>query len=78
MKNEIFSESLKEEFRVAEKDFSRDRKQSFATTILFIMNLLRKSLAIETDNFVNFIYRKCPVQKAFTQSGFVQARKKDK
>lgn len=78
MKNQIFSESLKDEFRVSEKDFSRDRKQPFSTTILFIMNLLRKSLAIEIDNFVNFIYGKCSIHKAFTQSAFVQARKKIK
>ncbi len=76
MKNEIFSESLKHEFRVSGKDFSRDRKQPFSTTIIFIMNLLRKSLAIEIDNFVNFIYGKCAAQKTFAQSAFVQARKK--
>jgi len=40
------------------------------------MNLLRKSLAIEIDNFISFIYGKCSVEKSFTQSAFVQARKK--
>ncbi len=43
-----------------------------------MMNLLRKSLAIEIDSFVNFVYRKCASPKAFTQSAFVQARKKIK
>ncbi|MDQ7032480.1 MAG: IS4 family transposase, partial [Desulfonauticus sp.] len=78
MKNEIFSPFLKHNFRVTEKDFSRNRKQSFSTVLLFMMNLLRKSLAIEIDNFVNFIHQKCASQKTFTQSAFVQARKKIK
>jgi len=43
-----------------------------------MMNLLRKSLAIEIDSFVNFIHNKYASQKAFTQSAFVQARKKIK
>lgn len=43
-----------------------------------MMNLLRKSLAIEIDNFVNFISRKSDSPRAFTQSAFVQARKKIK
>ncbi len=43
-----------------------------------MMNLLRKSLAIEIDSFMNFIYRRDASSKAFTQSAFVQARKKIK
>ncbi len=43
-----------------------------------MMNLLRKSLAIEIENFVNFISQKYAPSKSFTQSAFVQARKKIK
>jgi len=43
-----------------------------------MMNLLRKSLAIEIDGFVNFIHGQCRSTKTFTQSAFVQARKKIK
>jgi hypothetical protein len=43
-----------------------------------MMNLLRKSLTIEIDGFVNFIRGKCMPVKTFTQSAFVQARKKIK
>jgi len=43
-----------------------------------MMNLLTKSLAIEIDGFVNFIRGKYIPAKTFTQSAFVQARKKIK
>jgi len=78
VKNEIFSLFLKHEFRVSKKDFTRNRKQPLSTVLLLMMNLLRKSLAIEIDSFVNFVYRKRASPKAFTQSAFVQARKKIK
>jgi hypothetical protein len=76
LKNELLRDSLKHEFRVSEKDFSRKRKQPFSATLLFMINLLRKSLAIEIDSFMNFLYGKQHTSKSFTQSAFVQARKK--
>lgn len=42
-----------------------------------MMNMLRKSLAIEIDNFFNFLGKKTNSGK-FTKSAFVQARKKIK
>lgn len=76
MKNELFGDALKHEFRISEKDFTRKRKQPFSGTLLFMINLLRKSLAIEIDSFMNFLYGKQQTSKLFTQSAFVQARKK--
>ncbi len=75
---EISSNSLKNYFKVSEKDFSRTRKQSFSSTLLFMMNLLRKSLSIEIENFVSHIKRDCGIDNfgSFTKSAFVQCRKK--
>ena len=41
-----------------------------------MINMLRKSLAIEIDNFVNFLQRGLITQKPFTKSAFVQSRMK--
>lgn len=77
---EIFSSSLQESFKVAQNDFTRTRKQSFSTTLLFMMNFLTKSLSIEIENFVNLLRRDCGLAgfKSFTKSAFVQYRKKIK
>jgi len=67
----LFSEQLKFKFRMNDKDFTRDRILTFSTTLLFMMNFLRKSLALEIFNFVKNIKI-----KTFSKSAFVQCRKK--
>ena len=75
---EIFSCSLENCFKVSKSDFTRTRKQSFSTTLLFMMNFLTKSLSIEIENFVSHLKRDCGLTgfKSFTKSAFVQYRKK--
>ncbi len=59
------------------EDFTRNRKQSFPGTILFMINFLTKSLSLEIVNFVGHLKEKLGTgQPAFTKSAFVQARKK--
>jgi hypothetical protein len=74
----LFSDSLKNDFRINSTDFSRKRVQSFSGTIIFMINLLRKSLVIEIENFVKNYNDSCPDSnmKSFTESAFVQYRKK--
>lgn len=76
--NEINSHNLVLKFRVSEKDFTRKRKQDFSTTLLFIMNFLKKSLSVEIENFIRFFNSgiKQKVLKPFSKSAFVQCRKK--
>ena len=60
-----------------EKDFTRNRKQSFSGTVLFMVNFLTKSLSLEIANFVNHLKEKLGSgQFTFTKSAFVQARNK--
>ena len=62
---------------MSEKDFTRNRKQSFSGTILFMVNFLNKSLSLEIVNFVNHLKEKLGRgQSFFTKSAFVQARNK--
>ena len=76
MKNEIFSEEFKSQFRVSDKDFIRNRKQNFPMILLFMINLLKKSLSLEIENFITY-FKHQPFSK-FTKSAFVQARRKIK
>ena len=72
----LFSESLKSEFKVSKKFFTRTRKQQFPNILLFMLNMLRKSLSIEIENFISYL--KLGVTQKFTKSAFVQARMKIK
>ena len=78
MRETIFSPELVAKFKMEEQDFTRNRKQPFSATLLFMFNLLRKSLAIEIDGFVSHLrgcFSSCNTQH-FTSSAFVQNRKK--
>jgi hypothetical protein len=76
LKEALFSETLKVNFRVSKNYFTRNRKQSFPILLLFRLNLLRKSLSLEIENFTSFL--KLGSFKKFTKSAFVQARMKIK
>ena len=63
------------------QDFTRNRKQPFSATILFMLNLLRRSLAIEIDGFVRHLNEKLfsgGITQYFTSSAFIQNRQKIK
>ena len=61
---------------MSDQYFIRNRKQHFSIILLFMLNLLRKSLSLEIENFVSF-FKQQSFPK-FTKSAFVQARKKIK
>jgi len=65
-------------FKMKEEDFTRNRKQPFSATLLFMFNLLRRSLAIEIDGFVRYLNERFSSGSArhFTTSAFIQNRKK--
>ena len=54
------------------------RKQTFAGTIIFMINFLTKSLSLEIVNFLSLLKRKNISQESFTKSAFVQGRGKIK
>ena len=64
-------------YKVSATDFSRKRKQSFSSTVLFLLNLSTKSLSLEIVNFVGLFKIYLDI-KTFTKSAFVQYRKKIK
>jgi hypothetical protein len=63
-----------------ETDFTRNRKQSFHGSLVFMINFLTKSLSVEIVNFISFIKYNMPgaTINGITKSAFVQYRKKIK
>ena len=69
----LVSRSLKETFRVRPKDFTRQRKMPFDKTVLFVMNLSRRSIQIELTKFIRSFGDGV---RNVTNSAFNQNRKK--
>lgn len=61
---------------MGDKDFTRNRKQSFGSTLLLMVNFLTKSLSLEIENFISFLKKDNPNVSSFSKSAFVQCRKK--
>lgn len=78
MRETIFSEELALKFKMKKQDFTRNRKQPFSSTLLFMFNLIRRSLAVEIDGFVRYLNERFSVGgiRSFTPSAFIQNRKK--
>lgn len=76
----MFSDEIMSKYRVSLTDFTRVRKQSFHSSIVFIVNFLTKSLSAEIENFIHFISQNVKEKAVvcFTKSAFVQCRKKIK
>ena len=77
MREELFSQDLAAKFKMKKQDFTRNRKQPFLSTLLFMINLLRKSLAVEIDGFIRHLNDRLSTGiSRFTSSAFIQNRKK--
>ncbi len=74
--NLLESDDFKERHRKTTKQFLRSRKLPFKIVILFLINLLQKSLKKELDLFFKCVENSdVPVEKV-TAGAFTQARSK--
>lgn len=76
IQKEFFSADLRERYRISNRDFTRNRKQSFANTLLLMAIFLNKSLSLEIQNFIVHLKKDIVNIVPFTKSAFVQCRKK--
>lgn len=77
MREELLSQDLAAKFKMKKQDFTRNRKQPFLSTLLFMINLLRKTLAVEIDGFIRHLNDRMSISISyFTSSAFIQNRKK--
>jgi len=76
LKNELTSEGFIERHRQQPKDFSRQRILTFCTVILFLVNMVKRALQDELDEYFKMLREGQVAERVVTKSAFSQARKK--
>jgi hypothetical protein len=72
----IESDAFKERHRTSKKAFSRNRTLTFPIMTLFLLNLVKRSMQDELDEFFKAIQNKKVAERVVTKSAFSQARRK--
>jgi hypothetical protein len=76
LKERLNSLDFLERHRQSEKVFIRQRCLPFVTVVLFLLNLVKRSLQDELDEFFNLSRGEAVATQVVTKSAFSQARKK--
>lgn len=76
LRNKLGSEEFLEQHRRTPKDFSRQRILTFCTVILFLINMIKRALQDELDEFFKMLVQGQVAQRVVTKSAFCQARQK--
>lgn len=76
LKERLNSRDFLERHRQSDKAFSRQRCLPFVTVMLFLLNLVKRSLQDELDEFFNLSRGEVVATQVVSKSAFSQARKK--
>ena len=76
LKTHIFSEGFKERYRQSPKNFLRQRCLPFTIIVLFLLNMVKRSLQDELDEFFRFMSDNPVAIRVVRKSAWTQARKK--
>ena len=76
LKDKLGSEEFLERHRRNPKDFSRQRILTFCTVILFLINMIKRALQDELDEYFKLLEQGQVAQRVVTKSAFCQARQK--
>jgi Transposase DDE domain len=76
LKSILFSDEFLKRHRQSKTDFTRNRCLTFATLILFLLNLVKRSLQDELDEFFSQLKNETVLSRTVTKSAFSQARHK--
>jgi len=74
--NLLYSENFAQRSKKSIQDFTRKRKVGFTTTMLFLLNFVRKSLQVEVDEFYDQL--EMSREERATMDAFIKARAKVK
>lgn len=76
LKSLLFSDDFKDRHRLNEKDFTRKRCLTFGIVIIFLLNMIKRALQDELDEFFKLLQGTELAVRVVTKSAFSQARKK--
>ncbi len=76
VKQLIESEAFKERHRTSKKAFSRNRTLTFPIVTVFLLNLVKRSMQDELDEFFKAVQNQKVAERVVTKSAFTQARRK--
>jgi hypothetical protein len=76
IKSQLFSDEFKDRHRQAKKHFTRKRCLTFTIVVLFLLNMVKRALQDELDEFFRLLNQQDVAARIVTKSAFSQARKK--
>lgn len=76
LKTHLFSEGFKERNRQSSKNFLRERCLPFTVVILFLLNMVKRSLQDELDEFFRLVSDTPVAVRVVSKSAWTQARRK--
>jgi len=76
LKSLLFSADFMDRHRRNKKDFTRQRCLTFAVVLIFLLNLVKRALQDELDEFFKLLRGEEVAVRMVTKSAFTQARKK--
>lgn len=76
LKQRVGTDAFKEKHRTSKKAFIRERTLTFSIVVLFLLNLVKRSLQDELDEFFKAIQGSKIAVRIVTKSAFSQARRK--
>lgn len=76
LKTTMSSAEFMKRHRINEQAFSRERSLTFVVVIVFLLNMIKRALQDELDEFYKTITGAEFAQRKVTKSAFTQARKK--
>ena len=76
LKSLLFSPDFMDRHRRSEKDFTRKRCLTFVIVVTFLLNLVKRALQDELDEFFKLLQGEKVTRRIVTKSAFSQARQK--
>lgn len=76
LKDLLFSEEFKERHRQKQTNFTRQRQLPFAIVVIFLLNLVKRALQDELDEFFKLLDGAEIAVRLVSKSAFIQARQK--
>ena len=76
LKDLLFSEDFKERHRQKQTNFTRQRHLPFAIVVIFLLNLVKRALQDELDEFFKLLDGAEIAVRLVSKSAFIQARRK--